>query len=62
MMELDKSIIVTGGSLGIGRACAERFAKAGGRVLIVAPISRSMPASCQSLASSCRVTVSGASL
>lgn len=31
-----KSIIVTGGSLGMGRACAERFAKGGGRVLIVA--------------------------
>jgi NAD(P)-dependent dehydrogenase (short-subunit alcohol dehydrogenase family) len=31
-----KSIIVTGGSLGMGRACPERFAKAGGRVLIVA--------------------------
>ena len=32
----DKSIIVTGGSLGMGRACAERFAKAGAQVLIVA--------------------------
>lgn len=31
-----KSIIVTGGSLGMGRACAERFSKAGGQVLIVA--------------------------
>ena len=30
-----KSIVVTGGSLGMGRACAERFAKAGGQVLIV---------------------------
>lgn len=30
-----KSIIVTGGSLGMGRACAERFAKGGGQVLIV---------------------------
>ncbi|MFS8048585.1 SDR family NAD(P)-dependent oxidoreductase [Rhizobium sp. BR 314] len=30
-----KSIIVTGGSLGMGRACAERFAKAGAQVLIV---------------------------
>jgi NAD(P)-dependent dehydrogenase (short-subunit alcohol dehydrogenase family) len=36
-MEFDgKSIIVTGGSLGMGRACAERFAKGGGSVLIVA--------------------------
>jgi NAD(P)-dependent dehydrogenase (short-subunit alcohol dehydrogenase family) len=36
-MEFDgKSIIVTGGSLGMGRACSERFAKAGGKVLIVA--------------------------
>lgn len=35
-MEFDgKSIIVTGGSLGMGRACAERFAKAGAQVLIV---------------------------
>nr|WP_245432336.1 SDR family NAD(P)-dependent oxidoreductase [Mesorhizobium loti] len=31
-----KSIIVTGGSLGMGRACAERFAAEGGHVLIVA--------------------------
>ncbi len=31
-----KSIIVTGGSLGMGRACSARFAHAGGRVLIVA--------------------------
>lgn len=31
-----KSIIVTGGSLGMGRACAERFAIEGGQVLIVA--------------------------
>lgn len=31
-----RSIIVTGGSLGMGRACAERFAGAGGRVLVVA--------------------------
>jgi NAD(P)-dependent dehydrogenase (short-subunit alcohol dehydrogenase family) len=31
-----KSIIITGGSLGMGRACAERFAKGGGSVLIVA--------------------------
>ncbi|MBB1251555.1 SDR family NAD(P)-dependent oxidoreductase [Rhizobium sp. G21] len=30
-----KSIIVTGGSLGMGRACAERFVKGGGQVLIV---------------------------
>jgi NAD(P)-dependent dehydrogenase (short-subunit alcohol dehydrogenase family) len=30
-----KSIIVTGGSLGMGRACSKRFASAGGRVLIV---------------------------
>jgi NAD(P)-dependent dehydrogenase (short-subunit alcohol dehydrogenase family) len=30
-----KSIIVTGGSLGMGRACAERFARGGGQVLIV---------------------------
>lgn len=35
-MEFDgKSIIVTGGSLGMGRACAERFAKNGAQVLIV---------------------------
>ena len=35
-MEFDgKSVIVTGGSLGMGRACAERFARAGARVLIV---------------------------
>lgn len=35
-MEFDgKSIIVTGGSLGMGRACAERFAKAGAQILIV---------------------------
>ncbi|MFK0160987.1 SDR family NAD(P)-dependent oxidoreductase [Rhizobium sp. NPDC090279] len=35
-MEFDgKSIIVTGGSLGMGRACAERFANAGAQVLIV---------------------------
>jgi NAD(P)-dependent dehydrogenase (short-subunit alcohol dehydrogenase family) len=38
----DKSIIVTGGSLGMGRACAERFAKGGGRVLIVANDQRSV--------------------
>ncbi|WP_315927661.1 glucose 1-dehydrogenase [Mesorhizobium sp. SP-1A] len=31
-----KSVVVTGGSLGMGRACAERFARAGGKVLIVA--------------------------
>lgn len=30
-----KSIVVTGGSLGMGRACAERFAKGGGKVLVV---------------------------
>ena len=30
-----RSIVVTGGSLGMGRACAERFARAGGRVLVV---------------------------
>ena len=30
-----KSIIVTGGSLGMGRACAERFSRGGGSVLIV---------------------------
>ncbi|MBN8953580.1 MULTISPECIES: glucose 1-dehydrogenase [unclassified Rhizobium] len=36
-MEFDgKSVIVTGGSLGMGRACAERFAGAGASVLIVA--------------------------
>ncbi|GAC1045517.1 SDR family NAD(P)-dependent oxidoreductase [Rhizobium sp. No.120] len=35
-MEFDgKSIIITGGSLGMGRACAERFANAGAKVLIV---------------------------
>lgn len=43
MMEFkDKSIIVTGGSLGMGRACAERFAKGGGRILIVANDQRSV--------------------
>ena len=31
-----KSIIVTGGSLGMGRACVERFSAGGGQVLIVA--------------------------
>lgn len=31
-----KSIVVTGGSLGMGRACAMRFAEGGGKVLIVA--------------------------
>lgn len=31
-----KSIVVTGGSLGMGRACAERFAAGGGKVLVVA--------------------------
>jgi NAD(P)-dependent dehydrogenase (short-subunit alcohol dehydrogenase family) len=31
-----KSIIVTGGSLGMGRACAKRFAEGGGKVMIVA--------------------------
>ena len=30
-----KSIVVTGGSFGMGRACAERFAKGGAKVLIV---------------------------
>lgn len=30
-----KSIIVTGGSLGMGRACAERFAAGDGQVLII---------------------------
>lgn len=40
----DKSIIVTGGSLGMGRACAERFAKGGGHVLIVANDRRSVDA------------------
>ena len=39
-----KSIIVTGGSLGMGRACAERFAKGGGHVLIVANDQRSVDA------------------
>jgi NAD(P)-dependent dehydrogenase (short-subunit alcohol dehydrogenase family) len=42
-MEFDgKSIIVTGGSLGMGRACAERFASAGAQVLIVANDRRSV--------------------
>jgi NAD(P)-dependent dehydrogenase (short-subunit alcohol dehydrogenase family) len=42
-MELDgKSIIVTGGSLGMGRACAQRFASAGAQVLIVANDRRSV--------------------
>lgn len=37
MSEFDgKSIIVTGGSLGMGLACAHRFAAGGGKVLIVA--------------------------
>lgn len=37
MSEFDgKSIIVTGGSLGMGLACARRFAEGGGRVMIVA--------------------------
>lgn len=31
-----KSIVVTGGSLGMGLACARRFAAGGGRVMIVA--------------------------
>lgn len=31
-----KTVVVTGGSLGMGRACAERFASDGCRVLIVA--------------------------
>ena len=31
-----KSIVVTGGSLGMGRACVERFARGGARVLAVA--------------------------
>lgn len=31
-----KSIVVTGGSMGMGRACAERFAAGGGKVTIVA--------------------------
>jgi NAD(P)-dependent dehydrogenase (short-subunit alcohol dehydrogenase family) len=31
----NKSVIVTGGSLGMGRACVERFAKGGAGVLIV---------------------------
>ncbi|MDQ0323718.1 NAD(P)-dependent dehydrogenase (short-subunit alcohol dehydrogenase family) [Pararhizobium capsulatum DSM 1112] len=31
-----KSIVVTGGSLGMGRACAERFVAGGGKVTIVA--------------------------
>lgn len=31
-----KSVIVTGGSLGMGRACVERFAKGGAQVLAVA--------------------------
>ena len=37
MSEFDgKSIVVTGGSLGMGLACARRFAADGGRVMIVA--------------------------
>ena len=31
-----KSIVVTGGSLGMGLACAHRFAAGGGKVTIVA--------------------------
>ena len=31
-----KSVVITGGSLGMGRACAERFAKGGADVLIIA--------------------------
>lgn len=32
----NKSIVVTGGSLGMGLACAQRFAAGGGKVMIVA--------------------------
>lgn len=32
----DKVVIVTGGGTGMGRACSERFSRAGGSVLIVA--------------------------
>lgn len=37
-----KSVLVTGGSFGMGRACAERFAKGGARVLIVSNDERSL--------------------
>ncbi|HEV7254901.1 MAG TPA: glucose 1-dehydrogenase [Mesorhizobium sp.] len=37
-----KSVLVTGGSFGMGRACAERFAKGGAKVLIVSNDERSL--------------------
>ena len=50
-----KSIVVTGGSLGMGRACVERFAQAGGRVLAVAIDA----ASVQDVAAACGAAVQG---
>jgi NAD(P)-dependent dehydrogenase (short-subunit alcohol dehydrogenase family) len=39
---IGKSIIVTGGSRGMGRACCERLASVGGKVLVVANDRRSV--------------------
>lgn len=38
----DKTVIVTGGSLGMGLACVERFAKGGANVLVVSNDERSL--------------------
>ncbi len=44
-----KSVVVTGGSLGMGRACVERFANGGAQVLCVAVDAASTRAVAQSL-------------
>ena len=49
-----KTVVVTGGSLGMGRACAERFAKGGATVLIIANDAKSTDAAVSELGAGVR--------